>query len=142
MDTARIKNALKVSHAADFVNSLPGKLDEPVMERGNTFSAGQRQLLSFARAIAHNPSIIVLDKATANIDTKTEVLIQNAIADISKNRTTLIIAHRLSTIRDANQIIVLKDGVIVETGSHTVLMEKGGYYKTMVTEGIGTGSAC
>lgn len=136
MDTARIKDAVEVSHANDFVDNLPDKTNELVMERGNTLSAGQRQLLSFARAIAHNPSIIVLDEATANIDTKTEVLIQNTIADIAKNRTTLIIAHRLSTIRDANQIIVLKNGEITETGTHTELMKKGGYYKKMVMEGI------
>jgi ATP-binding cassette, subfamily B, multidrug efflux pump len=136
MDTARIKDAVEVSHANDFVDSLPGKINELVMERGNTLSAGQRQLLSFARAIAHNPSIIVLDEATANIDTKTEVLIQNTIADIAKNRTTLIIAHRLSTIRDANQIIVLKSGEITETGTHTELMKKDGYYKKMVMEGV------
>ncbi len=136
VDAAQIRNALKVSHADGFVDRFPGKMNEPVMERGNTLSAGQRQLLSFARAIAHDPSIIVLDEATANIDTKTEVLIQKAIADIAKNRTTLIIAHRLSTIRDADQIIVLKKGEIVETGSHAELMEKNGYYKNMVLEGV------
>lgn len=139
IDIVQIQEAVKVSHADDFINSLPGKMNEPVMERGNTLSAGQRQLISFARAIAHDPSIIVLDEATANIDTKTEVLIQRAIVDIAQNRTMLIIAHRLSTIRDADQIIVLKQGKIVEAGDHAELMKKAGYYKSMVMEGINKG---
>ncbi|MGW8115340.1 ABC transporter ATP-binding protein [Caproicibacterium sp. NSD3] len=139
IDMVRIQKAIKVAHADDFISSLPDKINEPVMERGNTLSAGQRQLISFARAIAHDPSIIVLDEATANIDTKTEVLIQNAIVDIAQNRTMLIIAHRLSTIRDADQIIVLKQGEIVEAGNHAELMKKAGYYKSMVMEGINKG---
>ena len=93
------------------------------MERGSTLSAGQRQLLSFARALAHTPSIFVLDEATANIDTHTEILIQKAIENITKERTTLIIAHRLSTIRNADIIIVLKHGEILEKGNHDELME-------------------
>ena len=133
---AVIEDALKTSYAKEFVDGLPGKINELVMERGSTLSAGQRQLLSFARAVAHNPSVIVLDEATANIDTQTEVLIQKAIENMAKNRTTLIIAHRLSTIRNADKIIVLKKGEIVETGSHAELMEKDGYYKEMVLEGI------
>jgi len=136
IDGAVIEDALKTSCAQEFVDSLPGKIHEPVMERGSTLSAGQRQLLSFARAVAHNPSVIVLDEATANIDTQTEVLIQKAIENLAKNRTTLIIAHRLSTIRNADKIIVLKKGEIVETGNHAELMEKGGYYKEMVLEGL------
>ncbi|SPF38986.1 Xenobiotic-transporting ATPase [Candidatus Desulfosporosinus infrequens] len=136
IDGAVIEDALKTSCAKEFVDDLPGKIDEPVMERGSTLSAGQRQLISFARAVAHNPSVIVLDEATANIDTQTEVLIQKAIENMTKNRTTLIIAHRLSTIRNADKIIVLKKGEIVETGSHAELMEKGGYYQEMVMEGI------
>lgn len=131
-----IEAAVEASYAKEFVDSLPGKINEPVMERGNTLSAGQRQLLSFARAIAHNPSVIVLDEATANIDTQTEVLIQKAIENMAKDRTILIIAHRLSTIRNADKIIVLKQGEIVEMGNHAELMEKGGYYKDMVLEGI------
>jgi ABC-type multidrug transport system, ATPase and permease components len=135
IDPSAITNAVRVSCAEEFVESLPGKMNEPVMERGNTLSAGQRQLLSFARAIAHNSSVIVLDEATANIDSQTEVLIQKAIRNIARDRTTLIIAHRLSTIRNADKIIVLKKGEIVESGSHTELMENGGYYKQMVLEG-------
>lgn len=135
IEGAVIEEALKTSYAQEFVDGLPGKINEPVMERGNTLSAGQRQLLSFARAVAHDPSVIVLDEATANIDTQTEVLMQKAIANMAQNRTTLIIAHRLSTIRKADQIIVLKKGEIVETGNHAELIEKGGYYKDMIAEG-------
>lgn len=106
-------------------------MDEPVRERGSTFSTGQRQLLSFARAIAHNPSILVLDEATANIDTKTELMIQKSIASITKNRTTLIIAHRLSTIRQADNIIVLDKGRIMEMGNHDELLNNGKYYREL-----------
>lgn len=131
-----IENAVRTSYAKEFIDALPGKINEPVMERGNTLSAGQKQLISFARAIAHNPSIIVLDEATANIDSQTEILIQKAIENMSKDRTTLIIAHRLSTIRSADEIIVLKEGQIVEMGSHADLMKKDGCYKNMVSHGI------
>lgn len=123
-----VMEALKLSYADSFIEELPNKVDEPVMERGSTFSAGQRQLLSFARAIAHNPSVLVLDEATANIDTKTELLIQKSIENISKDRTTLVIAHRLSTIRKADKIIVLKDGMIMEIGNHEELLSNKGYY--------------
>lgn len=126
-----IQKALKMSGAEDFINELPKGIDEPVRERGSTFSAGQRQLLSFARAIAHNPSILVLDEATANIDTKTELLIQESIERISNNRTTLIIAHRLSTIRNADKIILLSKGKILEIGNHNELMKKGKYYREL-----------
>lgn len=136
IDTRIIKDAVKASYAMEFVESFPGKLNEPVMERGNTFSAGQRQLISFARAIAHNPSVIVLDEATANIDSQTEILIQKAIENLARDRTALIIAHRLSTIRSADKIIVLDHGRIVESGNHDELMEMGGHYKDMVAEGI------
>ncbi|MDF2675328.1 MAG: transporter ATP-binding protein, partial [Clostridiales bacterium] len=123
-----VMNALKLSYSDSFIEELPNKMEEAVMERGSTFSAGQRQLLSFARAIAHNPAILVLDEATANIDTKTELLIQKSIENISKDRTTLIIAHRLSTIRNADKIIVLKNGKIIEIGKHAELLENKGYY--------------
>lgn len=127
-----IESAIEISKAKGFIDKLPEKINEPVMERGSTLSAGQRQLLSFSRAIAHNPSIIVLDEATSNIDTQTEILVQKAIENISKNRTTLIIAHRLSTIRSADIIIVLKHGEILEVGNHNELMGKNGYYKSMI----------
>lgn len=123
-----VVKALKLSYSDSFIEELPNKMEEAVMERGSTFSAGQRQLLSFARAIAHNPAILVLDEATANIDTKTELLIQKSIENISKDRTTLIIAHRLSTIRNADKIIVLKNGKIIEIGKHAELLENKGYY--------------
>jgi ATP-binding cassette subfamily B protein len=129
-----VMDALETCCAMDFINNLPNKMQEPVMERGNTFSAGQRQLLSFARAVAHNPSIIVLDEATANIDTHTEKLIQKAIDNMSNNRTVLIIAHRLSTIRNADKIIVLKKGEIIELGNHQSLMEANGYYMKLIME--------
>jgi ATP-binding cassette subfamily B protein len=121
-------NALKLSYADSFIEELPSKIEEPVMERGSTLSAGQRQLLSVARAIAHNPAILVLDEAAANIDSKTELLIQKSIENITKDRTTLIIAHRLSTIRNADKIIVLKSGQIMEIGNHIELLDNKGYY--------------
>jgi ATP-binding cassette subfamily B protein len=123
-----VENALKLSCADAFIRELPHKMDEIVTERGSTFSAGQRQLLAFARTIAHDPSIFVLDEATANIDTKTEKLIQKSIENISADRTTLIIAHRLSTIRNADMIFLIRKGRIVESGNHETLMELGGYY--------------
>ena len=131
-----IERAVDAACAREFVGSLPGGIHEPVMERGNTLSAGQRQLISFARAIAHDPAVIVLDEATANIDSRTEILIQQAIENMARDRTALIIAHRLSTIRGAGQIIVLKDGRIVETGTHRELMARGGYYCHMEQEGV------
>lgn len=134
IDNALIDKAIKNSYSSKFIEMMPNKIHEPVMERGSTFSAGQRQLLSFARAIAHNPCIFVLDEATANIDTHTEKLIQKAIESITKEKTTLVIAHRLSTIRNADKIIVLKHGEILEIGNHNELMSKDGYYKKLVYE--------
>lgn len=134
IDKVSIEKALESSYSSNFIDKMPGKIHEPVMERGITFSAGQRQLLSFARALAHNPSIFVLDEATANIDTHTEKLIQKAIENVTKEKTTLVIAHRLSTIRNAHKIIVLKHGEIIEMGNHTELMKKDGYYKQLVLE--------
>lgn len=127
-----VMEALENTYALDFVNALPNGLYGTVMERGSTFSSGQKQLLSFSRAIAHNPSIFVLDEATSNIDTHTEQLIQKAIENITKDRTTIIIAHRLSTIRNADQIIVLSNGEIVEMGTHTELLNHNGHYKSLL----------
>jgi ATP-binding cassette subfamily B multidrug efflux pump len=126
-----VMKALEVSYSKYFIEELPNKMNEEVAERGSTFSAGQRQLLAFARAIAHNPSIFILDEATANIDTQTELLIQKSIANISANRTTLVIAHRLSTIRNADKIIVLSGGRVVEMGNHKELIDRDGYYKRL-----------
>lgn len=131
---SEIDRALEISHGKDIVEHFQNGINEPVMERGSTLSAGQRQLISFARAIAHNPSIFVLDEATANIDTETEVLIQRAIDNITKEKTTIIIAHRLSTIRNADIIIVLKNGEIIESGNHDFLMNSGGYYKELIVK--------
>ena len=124
----QVMQALRLSMADGFVARLPEGIHAPVTERGSTFSSGERQLLSFARAIAHNPAILVLDEATANIDTQTELLIQRSIANISQGRTSLFIAHRLSTIAGCDQILVLKGGQIIERGTHESLMAAGGLY--------------
>ncbi|GAK38409.1 ABC transporter ATP-binding and permease protein [Paenibacillus sp. TCA20] len=120
---------------------MPQGFDEPVVEKGSTLSAGQRQLISFARALAYDPAILILDEATANIDTETEAIIQEALEVLKKGRTTFIIAHRLSTIRNADQILVLHKGEIVESGSHDELMEKGGRYYQMYQLQHGTGAS-
>jgi len=129
-DADIVKAALYVN-ADKFIESLPGKYEEEVKERGCTFSSGQRQLISFARAIAFNPSILVLDEATANIDTETEMMIQKAMKEITKDRTSIIIAHRLSTIRNADKIIVLQDGRIMEIGNHKTLVANKGIYSQL-----------
>ena len=124
----QVDRALRLACARDFIDRLPQGMDTPVTERGSTFSAGQRQLLSFARAIAHDPAVFVLDEATASIDTETEQLIQRSVTSVSRGRTTLIIAHRLSTIRTCDCICVLHDGRIVEQGNHTRLLSLNGAY--------------
>ncbi len=124
----QVDRALRLACARDFIDRLPQGMDTPVTERGSTFSAGQRQLLSFARAIAHDPAVFVLDEATASIDTETEQLIQRSVTSVSRGRTTLIIAHRLSTIRTCDCICVLHDGRIVEQGNHARLLSLNGAY--------------
>ncbi len=125
-----VMEACRYVNADSFINRLEKGLDEPVRERGNNFSAGQRQLLSFARTIIHKPSVIILDEATANIDTETELLIQDSLEKIKNIGTMLIVAHRLSTIQHADNIIVLSNGVIQEMGSHQELLHiKGPYYQ-------------
>ena len=128
-----IMAACRYVNADTFINRLDKGLDETVRERGNNFSAGQRQLLSFARTIIHKPSVIILDEATANIDTETELLIQDSLERIRNIGTMLVVAHRLSTIKHADNIIVLSDGVIVEEGSHQELLEKRGRYYRLYT---------
>ncbi len=125
-----VYNACKYVGADHFIEKLDDKYHEKVRERGNNFSSGQRQLLSFARTIVHKPSVIILDEATANIDTETEVLIQESLEKIMNIGTTLMVAHRLSTIQHSDKIIVLSKGVIIEEGTHQELLkQKGQYYK-------------
>ncbi|MCB5259902.1 MAG: ABC transporter ATP-binding protein [Candidatus Cloacimonetes bacterium] len=128
MTAEEIRQVAQYVNADKFIQQLPHKYDEPVMERGATLSTGQRQLIAFARVLAYNPSIFILDEATSNIDTETEILIQDALEKIIKNRTSIIIAHRLSTIQHADRIIVLHKGRIVEEGSHFDLLDKKGLY--------------
>jgi ATP-binding cassette subfamily B multidrug efflux pump len=125
---SKIMEAAEMVGAAEFINRLPGKLDYNVMERGSTLSVGQRQLISFVRAMVYDPKIIVLDEATSSVDTETEGLIQNAIGKLMVGRTSIVIAHRLSTIQKADKIIVLEKGEIVESGTHDELLDHEGYY--------------
>ena len=120
--------AAELVGAAKFIEKLPGGLDYNVMERGATLSVGQRQLISFVRAMVYNPEILILDEATSSVDSETEELIQESIEKMMQGRTSIVIAHRLSTIQKADQILVLNKGEIVETGTHQSLLEKGGYY--------------
>lgn len=126
-----VKKAAQYVNADGFITELPGGYHEEVKERGATLSSGQRQMISFARAIAFSPSILVLDEATSTIDTETEQIIQESLKKVSKDRTTLIIAHRLSTIKDADKIIVIHKGKIREMGKHNELLERGGIYKNL-----------
>ena len=126
-----IRQAAAFVDVADFIESLPGGFDHPVTERGSTLSTGQRQLLAFARTIAAQPKILILDEATANIDQETEEMIQNSLKKMRQGRTTIAIAHRLSTIRDADCIYVLDKGKIIESGNHDQLIALGGTYKKM-----------
>ncbi|MEF3306881.1 ABC transporter ATP-binding protein [Paenibacillus sp. GYB003] len=128
----RIEKALVDVGADKLLRHLPKGIDEPVIEKGSTLSAGQRQLVSFARALAFDPAILILDEATSNIDTETEALIQNALEVVKQGRTTFVIAHRLSTIKSADLILVLDRGVIVERGNHDELMRRRGKYYQMV----------
>ncbi len=125
-----VMEACRYVNADGFISRLELGLDEPVLERGNNFSAGQRQLLSFARTVLHKPAVMILDEATANIDTETEVLIQDSLEKMMNIGTMLVVAHRLSTIRNADRILVLSHGEIVEEGTHAELLnKKGRYYK-------------
>jgi len=126
-----VVDAAKKVGAHDFIERLPGGYHYNVMERGATLSAGQAQLISFIRALVYNPSILVLDEATSSIDTETEMLIQKAIDNLMKGRTSIVIAHRLSTIQKADQIIVLDKGEIKEKGTHQELLKLNGYYKRL-----------
>lgn len=126
-----VKAAAEYVNASHFIEKLSNGYAEPVSERGSTFSAGERQLLSFARTLAHNPSILVMDEATANIDTETELLIQEALEKLMKGRTTIMVAHRLSTIQHADCIMVMHKGKIRERGTHQELLGQNGIYKKL-----------
>ena len=124
--------AAKTANAHDFIIQKPDGYDTQVGERGQTLSGGERQRVSIARAILHNPRILILDEATASVDTDTEKQIQDAIARLIKGRTTFAIAHRLSTLRNATRLVVLKDGKIAEVGTHEELIEKKGEFCRLV----------
>ena len=128
MSQKEVEEVASYVNANYFIDRLPKKYDEPVMERGSTLSSGERQLLSFARTLAYDPRILILDEATSNIDTETELLIQDALGKLIKGRTSIVIAHRLSTIQHADKIIVLSKGVIKEMGNHQELLEMEGIY--------------
>lgn len=128
IEKAKLIEAAELVGARKFIEKLPEGFDYNVMERGSTLSVGQRQLVSFVRAMVYDPKIIVLDEATSSVDTETEELIQNAIEKLMKGRTSIVIAHRLSTIQKADKIIVLDKGEIKEQGTHTELLEKDGWY--------------
>ncbi|NLB73251.1 MAG: ATP-binding cassette domain-containing protein, partial [Firmicutes bacterium] len=124
----QVREAAAFVNADKFIGKLHGGYDAPVRERGVTLSAGERQLLAFARALARDPAILVLDEATASIDTETEALIQDALTKLIRGRTTLVVAHRLSTIQNADKIIVIHKGRIREIGTHQELLAKHGIY--------------
>ena len=125
-----VRDAARAVHADRFIEALPLTYDAPVAERGSTLSVGQKQLLSFARALAFNPRVLILDEATSSVDTDTEILIRDALATLMAGRTTIAIAHRLSTIQDMNKILVLHKGVLRESGTHQELLaERGIYFK-------------
>jgi len=127
----KIQEAIRMVGAERFIERLPGGLDYEVMERGNTLSSGQRQLISFIRVLVYDPKILILDEATSSIDSETEELIQFAIEKLMAGRTSIIIAHRLSTIQHASNIFVLEKGEIVESGTHEELLNKQGVYSQL-----------
>jgi ATP-binding cassette, subfamily B, multidrug efflux pump len=128
IDDKQVRDAARQVNILDFVESLPGGFGEPVKERGATLSTGQKQLLSFARALAHNPRILILDEATSSVDPETEYLIREGLRRLIRNRTSLVIAHRLSTIQNASKIVVMHKGRVREVGSHQELLQKQGIY--------------
>jgi ATP-binding cassette subfamily B protein len=132
IEPARIERALDFARARRFVESLPRQMDEMVGERGRTLSVGQRQLLSIARAAAQDPAILLFDEATSSVDSETEALVQEAFAERLQGRTCLVVAHRLSTVRDADRILVMHHGRLVEQGTHRELIARDGVYSKLV----------
>ena len=126
-----VKEAARYVNADGFIEQLEHAYEEAVTERGTTLSAGQRQLISFARTLAYDPSILVMDEATANIDTETELLIQEALEKLMQGRTTIMVAHRLSTIQHADKIMVMHKGEIRESGTHQELLHQDGIYRKL-----------
>ena len=131
-DLSKVEEAAQVANALEFIKDLPGKFDFEVGDGGGKLSGGQKQRVSIARAVYKNPPILILDEATSALDTESEKLVQEAIFNLMKNRTSLVIAHRLSTIQNADRILVIKDGMIAEQGTHSELMEQAGVYKSLV----------
>jgi ABC-type multidrug transport system fused ATPase/permease subunit len=131
VDRAAAERAAREVHAHGFIERLPGGYAHEVRERGASLSAGQRQLLAFARALARDPALLILDEATANVDTRTERLIQAALRRLMRGRTSLVIAHRLSTIQDADRVVVLHRGRVREQGTHAELLAMGGIYSRL-----------
>jgi subfamily B ATP-binding cassette protein MsbA len=129
---AEVIEAAKIANAHDFIEKLEDGYDTMIGERGSKLSGGQRQRISIARAVLKNPPILILDEATSALDSESEKLVQQAIYQLMQNRTTLVIAHRLSTIQNADEIIVVQDGKILQKGSHIELMEKGGLYNKLI----------
>jgi ATP-binding cassette subfamily B protein len=130
---AEIEAAARAAHAHDFILALSEGYDTIVLERGSRLSGGQRQRIAIARALLKNPPILILDEPTSALDTESEHLIQRALKTLLRNRTAFVIAHRLSTVRDADRIVVIKDGEIAESGNHTELLAKNGYYASLVS---------
>jgi subfamily B ATP-binding cassette protein MsbA len=128
---ADVENAAKIANAHDFIMQMQDGYQTNVGDRGGRLSGGQRQRISIARAILKNPPILILDEATSALDTESERLVQDAITNLMKNRTTLVVAHRLSTIKHADEIIVMQQGEIIERGTHLQLLDKGGVYKKL-----------
>jgi ABC-type multidrug transport system fused ATPase/permease subunit len=126
-----VRTAAKEIGADDLIMRLPGDYQYAVGERGGTLSVGQRQLLAFIRAYLYNPGILILDEATSSVDTESEEMIQKATEKITENRTSIIIAHRLATIQKSDRIMVVDDGKIIESGSHSELLKKNGFYKNL-----------
>jgi ATP-binding cassette, subfamily B, multidrug efflux pump len=142
---AEVIEAAKTAHADHFIRAQPAGYETVINEEANNISQGQKQLLTIARAILANPKMLILDEATSSVDTRTELLIQKAMDVLMKDRTSFIIAHRLSTVKNADLILVMKDGDIVEQGKHDELIAKCGFYAEIYNsqfDRIGTGEAC